>query len=55
MVGHLISDNDADIYKLYQIVRQVIDIVAAPFICITILLLLKDLLKQHHLLYLNLR
>lgn len=48
MVGHLISDNDADNWKLYQTVRQIIDIVTAPFISITILPLLKDLLKQHH-------
>jgi len=54
MIGHLISDNDADIWKLYQIVRQIIDILTAPFISITILPLLKDLLKQHHSLYLNL-
>jgi len=26
MVGHLISQNDIDIWKLYQIVRHIIDI-----------------------------
>src|SRR5580765_5216793 len=54
MVGHLISDNDADIWKLYQTARQIIDILTALFISITILPLLKDLLKQHHSLYFNL-
>lgn len=54
MVGHLIFDNDADIWKLYQTARHIIDILTAPFISITALSLLKDLIKQHHLLYLNL-
>jgi len=54
MVGHLISENDIDIWKLYQTARHIIDILIASFISITVLSLLKDLIKQHYLLYLDL-
>lgn len=45
MIGHLISDNDTDIWKLYQTAHRIIDILTAPFISLTVLPLLKDLLK----------
>lgn len=38
----------------YQIARRIIDIVTAPFISTTAFSFLKDLIKEHHSLYLNL-